>query len=466
MKKNEVIKLNIERVSEGGDGIGYAPDGKVVFCAGALPGETAECLIIKTTERYCIGKLLSVDEESRSSSRVAPSCEVYSRCGGCVLGHVSYDYQLTIKESHVHDCIARIGGIGEYTRDAILASPEKTFYRNKSVYQFAPEKKTGALSCGFYRRNSHDIIDCSGCVISDSRAERVRTAFTELAVRFGISVYDEESGKGLLRRIMVRTSLFEGTAMVVIVINGRTLPNIDEILSGLLKECPFVSSVYINVNCDRNNTVMGKDFQLVYGAGYLADRIGGALFKISPQSFFQVNPGQTVRLYEKAFEYAGICGGESLLDLFCGIGTIGIYFAVRAREQGVSLARLTGIEYTPQAVEDAAANAALNGVSEISTFFAGDAEEVLGEIAGDVKKNAPDVIVVDPPRKGLTAPLIESVVSCRPKRVVYVSCNPATLARDLKQFKTLGYKTERVCPVDMFPMTEHVETVALLCREK
>ncbi len=466
MKKNDKINLNIERVSESGDGIGYAPDGKVIFCAGALPGERVNALIIKVTERYYIAKLLSIDEDTQSGVRITPPCSVYNRCGGCVLGHVSYEGQLAVKEAHVHDCIKRIGGIDGYEAERILPSPDTLFYRNKSIYQFDAHSNTTSKS-GFYRRNSHDIVDCSSCVISDKKAEQVRACFSQIALERGISFYSESKGDGLLRRIMVRTSLSQNTAMVVIVINGATVPHLDEVCKELTALCPFVKSIYINVNRDRNNTVMGKDFRLVYGELYLEDSIGPAKFKISPQSFFQVNPNQTVRLYEKAFEYANIKDGEHLLDLFCGIGTIGIYFASRCAEKSISLGSLLGIEYTPEAIEDAKVNASLNGnsLASISSFVAGDAEKTLAEISSSGKLQKPDIVVLDPPRKGCTAPLLKAVAACSPSRIVYVSCNPATLARDLKELSALGYKTKKVCPMDMFPNTEHVETVALLGRE-
>ena len=473
IKKNDIIIIDIDTVTENGDGIGRAEDGKVVFCFGALPDETVSCRIIKVTSGYYIGKLQEIIKHSERSGRIEPSCDVFYKCGGCVFCHADYNAQLEFKVSHVHDCINRIGGISDYEKEPVMPSPLTEHYRNKSIYQFAEndfkgdsEAENGKLLCGFYRRNSHDVVSCDNCIIEDSVAKKIREAFCKTAEAFNYTAYNEDTDRGLLKRLMVRTSLKNRNAVAVAVINGEKLPREKEFTESLVKACGHkLCGFYVNVHKIRNNNVMTDDFRLIYGDAVLKDNIGPAEFNISPQSFYQVNPLQTERLYEKAFEYAALKDGEALVDLFCGIGTIGIYFAKRATEQGIKLRSLLGIEYTERAVKDAAVNAELNGVSDISNFLAGDAEKVLGKIAEEVEKSKPDVMVVDPPRKGLTENLIKSVAFCKPSRVVYVSCNPATLARDLKVFEAEGYKTEKVCAVDMFPGSGHCETVVLLSRQ-
>lgn len=465
MKKNDIVQVKIESVSESGDGIGRAPDGRVVFCFGALPGETAEVLIIKVSKNYYVGKLREILPETRSPQRREADCDVYTRCGGCAFRHASYAFQLETKEKYVHDCLQRIGGITEYERQAILPSPETVNYRNKSVYQFA--EKEGELLCGFYRRNSHDIVDCSGCMVEDPRAGRVRATFLRLAKAAGLTAYDENTGSGLLRNLMVRTSYTREEAMLVIVINGECLPDAARLIDALTSECPFIVSVYINIHKQRSNAVTGERFVLLYGKEQLEDAIGDAQFLVSPQSFYQVNPSQTVRLYQKAAEFADLQEGETLLDLYCGIGTIGIFIVTECKKRGISPGGLLGIEYTEQAVCDARRNAERNGISENTFFLAGDAPRVLKALCEkEDEKSAlcksPDVVILDPPRKGCDEELIEAVAACAPSRIVYVSCNPATLARDAKRFASLGFRVEKVCPADMFPNCGHIESVVCL----
>lgn len=494
LSKNSIISAEIERVSENGDGIGSAPDGKVIFCFGALPGETAEMIVIKVSKSYYIGKLLRVAEGTWSPLRSEPGCDVYARCGGCVLRHAAYSLQLELKEKYVHDCLKRIGGISDYIAEPIIPSEETEHYRNKSMYHFSgchgkdggSDGKNIKLECGFFRRNSHEVVDCGDCLEEDRLAALVRRSFLKIAIEFGFDAYDEQTGDGLLRNLMIRTSHSRGEAMAVIVINGDLLPYGGQVAAKLTSVCPFLVSIYVNINKSRFNNILGDKFVLLSGEPYLEDSIGDAEFMISPQSFFQVNPLQTLRLYEKAFELAEPKEGDVILDIYCGIGTIGIFFADKCRRIGAKLGGLLGIEYTVQAIRDARLNAERNGVLENAVFIAGDASRVLPSLCGpyqgddsgftdDIKAatlecarelcKSSDIIILDPPRKGCGEALIRAAAVCSPEKIVYVSCNPATLARDVKLFVELGYEVRKVCPVDMFPNAGHVETVVLMSKK-
>lgn len=453
INKNDNVKLNIRDVTLDGDGVGSISDSdesRVVFCFGAKPGEERDATVTKVTTSWISAKLN--DRTSVSSSL----CKNFPKCGGCSLLHFTYDETLALKQKSVSDCIKRIGGLDIKT-DPILGSPEISGYRNKTIYRFA--KPEGRVVCGFFRRNSHDVVPISDCFIENELSRKIRTNFVRLVEKFKLSVYDEKSARGFLRGLMVRTSISENAAQVVIIGTFGKLP--DGFISDFLTAVTEITSLYLNINKTPGNAVLSDNFVHLAGNVTLSDKIGPGTFEISPESFFQVNPFQTPNLYEKAYEFAEMRDGDVLLDLFCGIGTIGQYFAKRMEADGLSLATLTGVEYTKAAVVNAGKNALINDLKCDVHFHSGDCGEVLKTL--DVK---PTVVVVDPPRKGCDASVIDAVSSLETlSRIVYISCNPSTLARDLKLFAARGFVCERACPVDMFPFAGHVESVCLLSRK-
>ena len=447
IKKNDIINILINDVTLEGDGVGRTSDGRVVFCFGARKGETASMKIIKVTKNYLVGRLLS------HSTITSENCPHYPVCGGCTLLHYDYNETLSLKENYVRETMARIGGIRGIPYDNILPSPDTFGYRNKTIYRFNDN-----CGCGFFRRNSHDVVEAGNCPLENEISTKIRTVFKELLSSYNIPIYSEKTTSGILREIMVRVSFSEKKAMLVIVVKEDKIPK--EFIDEIIEKVPEISSLYVNVNASETNTLLGDFYRLAYGLPAIRDTIGPAVFEISPQSFFQVNPSQTERLYEKAFEYAGMKNGDSLLDLFCGIGTIGQYFAVRMADSGIKLSKLSGIEYTPEAIDNARKNVLLNNIGCETDYHAGDAGMVLSNASFDST-----VCVVDPPRKGMDAMVIDAI-SRMPslERLVYISCNPATLARDVKLFTERGFACEKVCPVDMFPFAGHVECVVLLSK--
>ena len=470
MQKNDILEIDIERISEDGNGIGHIPgDGRIIFCKGALPGEKISAQIIKITKSYAAARTCSILSES--PDRIKPDCEFFGKCGGCSFRHYDYTAQLKAKEQHVRDCIERIGGFShavntspiEYLPIVGMDKPEN--YRNKAIFPFGTDKY-GRITCGFYRKNSHDIIEITNCRLENKYAESIRTAVLQFARKFKLSAYCERTGKGLLRSIMIRTSHTENNAMAVIIAT-RELPHTDELVSFVTSHCPFISSLYLNLNKSSSNTIMGSEFIHLFGKTMLRDSILGTKFDISPMSFYQVNPTQTEKLYSAAISFAEINGGENVLDIYCGIGTIGLCLANHVQKKGAPLSSLTGIEYIARAIEDAKHNAEINGI-ENTYFYAGDAGEVLADLtknssANKIPRNY-DLVILDPPRKGCDEKLLDTAVSVSPEKIVYVSCNPATLARDLKYLAEKGYAPKKVQAVDMFPYTGHVETVVLMSR--
>lgn len=452
INKNDNVKLNIRDVTLDGDGVGEISDSvenRVAFCFGAKPGNEYDACVTKVTTSWISTELL---DKSLVSSKL---CKSFPLCGGCSLLHFNYDETLALKQKAVKDALTRIGGI-DIEIDKICGSPEISGYRNKTIYRFA---KNGAkIICGFYKRNSHDVVDSRDCFIENALSRKIRTAFVSLTEKFRLSIYDENSKRGFLRALMVRTSLSSQLAQVVIVGTFNKLPA--GFSEALLSAVPEISSLYLNINNERGNVIFGEKYLHISGDATLSDKIGPATFEISPQSFFQVNPYQTPVLYEKAYEFAQMRDGDILLDLFCGIGTIGQYFAKRMEKDDLNLSALFGIEYTKEAVVNASRNALLNAIKCDAEFYSGDAGEKLKTL--DIK---PSIAVIDPPRKGCDENVIDSLTALQSlERIVYVSCNASTLARDLKLFALRGYKTERACPVDMFPFAGHVETVVLLSK--
>lgn len=458
--KNSRISFRIRDVSIDGSGIGVCEEnGMTVFCFGAHRGETVTGTVIKKTGSYIVAK-----SDSKASSE---HCPVYPMCGGCSLLHFPYEKTLEIKAGHVRDCLERIGGLKNANIEPIIPSPMIKAYRNKAIYRFA-EGKNG-LGCGFFRRNSHDVIVSGGCFCEKPLLRKICGELLEILNGHRFTVYDEETGKGLLRALMIRVSTDE-KAMVCVSVNGKDLPDALNIAGGLMKRVPAVVSFYTHSNTSKTNTIFDGAFTLAAGEKTLTDHIGGAVFEIAPESFFQVNPYATVKLYDKAFEYAleGENSPVSLLDIYCGIGTIGIYFAKKAKN--VMISNIFGVDYTDAAISEAAKAVNANGISANCRYVAGDAGKVLSGYAGldgetvSIIRNA-DVAVVDPPRKGLDDRIPGVIASLPVKKVVYVSCNPATLARDIVKFREeLGFELDKVTPVDMFPFEGHVECVTLMTK--
>lgn len=446
--KNSVYEITARDLSSDGHGIGLA-QGFTVFCPGLLPGETARVLIIKVRASYAVGKLLELIQSS--PYRTAPPCPAYKDCGGCSLAHMAYSAQLQYKERHVRDCLERIGKASHFTMEPILLCPEQEGYRNKAQYRFG--KMQGHICCGFYKEHSHQLIPTPCCTIESPGSDKIRQAVCELSDRLELSVYEEAAHSGLLRSLLIRTSHKTGKAMVILVINGDTLPREEEFVRQLTEQCPQIISIYINKNTRPGNTVLGDSFQKLWGEDTLTDAVGHVVFQISPGAFYQVNVFQVQKLYDTVAQFSGVNAETALLDLYCGVGTIGIYLACT---RGVK--RLYGIEYVEKAVQDARRNAEQNGLKNY-LFRAGDAGEILAEDGPDFQ---PDVIVIDPPRKGCDRKVLEQAALLGPERIVYVSCNPATLARDVKYLREFGYAVRKVRPVDMFPGTAHVESVVML----
>ncbi|MBP3392158.1 MAG: 23S rRNA (uracil(1939)-C(5))-methyltransferase RlmD [Clostridia bacterium] len=463
--KNEQVVLTIDEINDTGDGIGRV-DGFVVFVKGMLPGETGLVQIIKVKSSYAIGRLISL--EVSSPSRVEPECEAFRKgCGGCAFCHMDYDQQLIMKRNRVVDCLTRIGGfdLSSVTVEETLGEERPFAGRNKSAYPFTLEGKT--VRAGFYARNSHRVVplpDAACCLTEKPEMLLVRKNACRLATDLGYSVYDETSGRGLLRHLVVRFSEYSGKAMVILVLTQKTLPREADFVAALKEACPFVSSIYVNVNTLASNVIFGRVFRLVDGEEYLLNKIGESVFRISPASFYQVNSRQTEKLYRTVYEYAGLNGSEKILDLYCGIGTIGISL-LKAYEtehdscQGITLA---GVEIVEDAVIDAKENARMNKLDQ-AVFLAGDAPEGADYLLS--RGYRPDLVILDPPRKGCDGTLLDTICSLMPPRIVYVSCDPATLARDLKFLCEKGYTFSKVQPVDMFPMSGHCECVVCLSRK-
>ena len=447
--KNQEIEINITDLGTEGEGIGHYEDQMTVFVEGGLPGDLvlAHITKVKKTVAYAFAaKVLTP-----SSFRVEAKCPVAKKCGGCMLQHLDYAEQLRIKQEKVKNCIERIGGIINPPMEEIVGMEEPFFYRNKAQFPVGTDKE-GNVIVGFYRKHSHDVVANTDCCIQARINGPIMDECRKFFNEFGILPYNEETQKGLVRHIFTRVGFVTKEVMVCLVLNGESLPKGDILSLRLQKKVAdeglILKSVCINVNKKNTNVILGEKNLPVFGDMYIEDYIGDVKFRISPHSFYQVNPVQTAKLYGLACEYAGLSGNEVLWDLYCGIGTISLSLA---RSAG----KVYGVEIVPQAIEDAKINAKINGI-ENAEFFVGAAEDVADSLPN------PDVIVVDPPRKGCDSKLLDTILRVEPKKVVYVSCDPATLARDLKILCAEKYRLEKVRPVDQFGHTMHVETVVLL----
>ncbi|WP_224752657.1 23S rRNA (uracil(1939)-C(5))-methyltransferase RlmD [Metabacillus arenae] len=447
VQKNEYYHVAFEDLTHDGAGVAKV-EGFPIFVPNALPGEKGKIKITKTKKGFAFGRLIELTEESEH--RTNAPCPIYKQCGGCQLQHFSYEGQLAFKRKQVKEVLSRIGKLNmdEVTVHPTLGMKDPWNYRNKA--QVPVGEREGGLVAGFYQQRSHEIIDMEKCLIQQAANDEIVQAVKNICSSHGIRAYNEQKHKGWLRHIMVRYGVVSKEIMIVFVTKTNDFPHKKAIIDEIISIYPNVKSIVQNINPKRTNVIFGDETNVLWGEEYIYDYIGDIKFAISARSFYQVNPEQTKALYDKALEYAQLTGKENVIDAYCGIGTITLFLAQKAK-------KVYGVEIVPEAIEDAKRNALLNGI-ENAEFAVGEAEVVIPEWRKQGIK--PDVIVVDPPRKGCDEALLETILEMKPQRVVYVSCNPATLARDLEVLERGGFKTMEVQPVDMFPHTAHVECVS------
>lgn len=442
-RPNQKINITIERLGIHGEGIGYL-DGYTVFVDGALPGENIDAWLTHCKKNYARAKLLK--NVTPSSSRVTPPCPVFGECGGCQVMHLDYSSQLEMKRQRVVDAFERIGKITDCDVLPCLPSPSPLAYRNK--IQVPVRSGPDGLRLGFYKRNSHDLVDVDHCYIHCDLGEKVYKETSRLLKASNVTAYDLRNHRGELRFVIIKTAVNTEQALVIFVTNGKASAELKRVSNAIIKNIPEVQGVVQNINTTQSNVVLGRQFNVLEGEGSITEKILDQSFKVSPASFFQVNPSQAEQLYKQAIAFADLTGEETLLDAYCGVGTLGLVMAPYAK-------RVIGVECVPQAIEDAKENARLNGAANIE-FVCEEMENWIKD-AKDL-----DVVVLNPPRKGCDASFLAELERLRPKRIVYISCDPATLARDLAELRDYGYSIDAVQPVDMFPQTAHVETVVKL----
>lgn len=445
LEKGSVYTAVIDGYSSEGLGIARV-NGAVVFVPHAVRGEEIDLRITKVMKTSCAGEIVKI--HNPSPERMEPECPYAGKCGGCAYRHLTYPEELWAKRQRVQDALTRIGGL-ELTVEEILGAKNPEHYRNKSQY---PVGADGSI--GFFQARTHKVVPIRRCLIQTEAADRTAQAVGEWMRRYKISAYDETTGKGLVRHVCVRVNR-KGESLCCVVVNGNKVPREPELAAYVTAAVPHPVGVLLNSNTRRGNVVLGDKYRTLFGRNYLMDTLCGLEFKLSMPSFYQVNRDQAEVLYGKALEFAGLTGNETVLDLYCGIGTITLCLAKAAK-------RVIGAEIVPPAIRDAKENALRNHV-ENAEFFCGDAADIAAKLESDGLR--PDVVTVDPPRKGLAPEVIASVAAMGPEKVVYVSCDPATLGRDVKIFREFGYEAKRAAAVDMFPGTAHVETVVLLSRE-
>lgn len=448
LKKNDIINLKITSATAEGSGVGKTEDGIAVFVPLSAIGDELEVRILKVKKTYAFGKIESII--TPSPSRIEPDCPYFSKCGGCVWRHISYDEECNIKQQKVIDAVERIGGINTEFKPIITC--ENTLrYRNKAQFPIGKDKDGNTLM-GFYAFHSHRIIDCNDCVLQPEIFTKVMDITRRFIAKTNADIYDEATGKGRLRHLYIRMGEVTKELMVCYVVNGNGLKQEDVLVKMLREELPTLKTVIVNSNREKTNVILGNKNRTVYGNGYITDELCGLKFKISPFSFWQVNRRQAEKLYSKAKEYANLKFDEVLLDLYCGTGTIGLTMAENCKT-------LVGVEIVEDAIKDAEENAKLNNINN-ARFICSDAPKAAEKLKDEGLK--PDVIILDPPRKGCGEELVNTISEMAPKRIVYVSCDPATLARDLKYFADKNYVTKEVTPCDMFSRTAHVESVCLI----
>lgn len=472
--KNSVFRVKIEDMSDTGEGVGKL-DGYIWFIKDAVIGDLVEAKVMKIKKNYGFARLMEVIEPS--PFRVDAPCPTARQCGGCQLQFMKYEEQLRFKERKVFNNLKRIGGLENLempgaesaavdfltdkegyektiVMDPIIGMEHPWRYRNKAQFPFG-EDREGAVIAGFYAGRTHYIVENKDCLLGVEENRDILEIIKAFMKRYGISAYREESHSGLVRHALIRKGFKTGEIMVSLVLNGKVLPHSDVLVEELIK-IPGMTSISFNVNTEKTNVILGKKVVNLHGPGYIVDYIGDVKYRISPLSFYQVNPVQTEQLYETALEYAGLTGNETVWDLYCGIGTISLFLSQRAK-------KVYGVEIVPQAIEDARENAGLNGIENVE-FFVGKAEEVLPQQYEKNMERA-DVIVVDPPRKGCDTVCLDTMVRMAPDKIVYVSCDSATLARDVKYLGERGYEVRRVRCCDMFPNSVHCEVCVELCRK-
>lgn len=492
LEKNQEYEIKIEDMGNEGEGIGHI-DGMAVFVKDAVAGDVARVRIVKAKKNYAYGRLMELIEPSKF--RVEPVCPLARKCGGCSIMQVSYEKQLEWKQDKVMNCLKRIGGITdvEEKMEPIIGMGESNEgfpairYRNKAQFPVRRDKD-GNLAIGFYAGRTHSVIDTDICYLQDKINDEIIRRFRGFMEEYSVETYDEEKHTGLVRHILTRVGKRTGEVMICLVINGNELTgvkadrkadsgeadiinrnkkrhgfsksekyiNIEPEFAACMQDIPGITSISININKEKTNRILGDSCRTIWGKDYITDYIGNVKYQISPLSFYQVNPEQTEKLYGKALEYAHLQGNEIVWDLYCGIGTISLFLAQKAK-------KVMGVEIVPAAIDDARRNAEINGIKNVE-FFVGKAEEVLPRQYEKTGEHA-DVIVVDPPRKGCDEVVIQTMIKMAPKRIVYVSCDPATLARDVKMLVAAGYEVEKVCAVDQFGHSGHVESIVKLVRK-
>ena len=468
MQKNELVKVKIEDIGVGGEGIGKV-DGYTLFIKDAIIGDVVEAKVMKAKKNYGYARLMNVltPSEDRVEEVVCPMAR---KCGGCQIQEMKYPAQLAFKESKVRGNLERIGEVPGELLDQIMhpvvgmdeEGMQPFRYRNKAQFPIGTDKD-GRVTAGFYAGRTHSIIGNTDCVLGVEVNEEILNCILDFMEEFEISAYDEVKHKGLVRHVLLRYGFKTDEIMVCLVINGKTIPHCHDLV-GRLRQIPGMTSITLSSNTAKTNVIMGDTIRLLWGQEFITDYIGEIKYQISPLSFYQVNPVQTEKLYRLALDYAGLTGNETVWDLYCGIGTISLFLAEKAKQ-------VYGVEIVPQAIDDARNNAKINDITN-AEFYVGKAEEVLPEYYKEYEKTHngetahADVIVVDPPRKGCEESLLQTIVDMQPEKVVYVSCDSATLARDVKFLRAKGYELKDVTPVDQFPHTVHVETVVLLSHKK
>ncbi|MGO5420797.1 23S rRNA (uracil(1939)-C(5))-methyltransferase RlmD [Mediterraneibacter faecis] len=463
MNKNDIVTVEITDIGVSGEGIGHV-DGYTLFIKDAVIGDVVEAKVMKAKKNYGYARLMKVI--TPSEYRVEPKCVFARRCGGCQIQEMSYDRQLVFKDQKIRGNLERIGGFTKDQIDTVMqpvVGMEHPFgYRNKAQFPFGTDKEGNPIT-GFYAGRTHDIIANTDCALGVEQNKEILEIILQYMRENKIKSYDEKTGKGLIRHALIRYGFKTKEIMVCLVINGKKLPKAERLIEKLI-QIEGMTSITISPNTRRDNVIMGDSYEILWGQGYITDYIGNVKYQISPLSFYQVNPVQTEKLYGLALEYADLKGDETVWDLYCGIGTISLFLAQKAKQ-------VYGVEIVPQAIDDAKENAKINAIDN-AEFFVGKAEEVLPEYYAEYEREHngetahADVIVVDPPRKGCDETLLETIVKMQPEKVVYVSCDSATLARDLKYLCANGYEIKMCRGVDQFPQSVHVETVCLLSREK
>lgn len=450
VEKNKVYKLKITDVVSDGNGIGHI-DGFAVFVPKTVTGDEIECLVVKVHSHFAYGKIVKIIRSSQY--REEPICDAYKRCGGCQLMHIDYEYQKQIKKNVVDNALERIGGFEGFKTREIVGMDIPQRYRNKMVFPVG-EDKEGRTICGFYAQRSHDIMPLYDCLSGNEINKDINEAVLSYMRENAVSAYDEKKHTAIVRRIFTRRAHTTGDIMVVLSVNADRIKNEQALIQKIKLVDESIKSIILNTNKEKTNLVLGDKNRTLYGADFICDSLLGVEFKISPHSFFQINPTMTERLYKKAIEYACLSGTESVMDIYCGIGTISLCVAKNAK-------KVIGVEIVKEAIEDARQNAKNNNINN-AFFYADSAENLVPKLIDDGEK--PDVVILDPPRKGSDEKTLSAIVSANPKRVVYVSCNPSTLARDVRFLCDRGYKLEEATCYDLFPNTVHVECCAKLHR--